>query len=59
MVYQCLLENNKTNPTDVQSSILATYKHYNDFIIASQTGSGKTFSFGVPILSEILFEKNK
>ncbi|KRX07546.1 P-loop containing nucleoside triphosphate hydrolase [Pseudocohnilembus persalinus] len=57
MVLQSLLENEFEKPTEVQSYTLSTFKHYNDFIIASHTGSGKTLSFGIPMLSEILFDK--
>ncbi|EGR33722.1 hypothetical protein IMG5_042580, partial [Ichthyophthirius multifiliis] len=57
LINQSLLECNFDTPTDIQAYVLSCYKHYNDFLVASQTGSGKTLSFGIPIMSEILFDK--
>ncbi|KAL4508501.1 hypothetical protein ABPG72_003805 [Tetrahymena utriculariae] len=57
-VLQSLKDNNFNNPTEIQAYVLNTYRNYNDFLIASQTGSGKTLSFGIPIVSEILYDKS-
>jgi superfamily II DNA/RNA helicase len=34
--------------------VYENYKHYYDFLIASQTGSGKTLSFAAPIVSDLI-----
>jgi ATP-dependent RNA helicase DDX24/MAK5 len=39
--------------------VLGNQKYYNEFIIASQTGSGKTLAFGLPLLQDILKQKEK
>ena len=53
-IVDCLYKNGYENPTEVQRIVLSNCQYYNDFIIASQTGSGKTLSFGVPIMNDIL-----
>ena len=51
----CTLQNaGYERPTTIQSEVFQNYKHYFDFLIASQTGSGKTLSFAAPIVSDLL-----
>lgn len=54
-----LTEHGMASPTQVQQIVLGNQSYYNEFIIASQTGSGKTLSFGLPILQDILRHKEK
>ncbi|MQL72219.1 hypothetical protein Taro_004527, partial [Colocasia esculenta] len=42
-----------TVPTDIQSAAIPTISQNHDVVIQSYTGSGKTFAYLLPILSEI------
>ncbi len=48
------------HPTPIQAELLTAYRNHQDFLIASQTGSGKTIAFAAPIISHLrsLIEKN-
>jgi ATP-dependent RNA helicase DeaD len=45
-------------PTDVQSEVLPLALENKDLVVKSQTGSGKTASFGIPICELIEWEEN-
>lgn len=47
------------NPTDVQQKVIPRALEGRDIIVKSQTGSGKTASFGIPICERIEIEDNK
>lgn len=40
-------------PTEVQELLLDVYSQKQDLVILSQTGSGKTAAFGIPLINEI------
>lgn len=42
-----------TQPTEVQEILLELYPQKQDLVILSQTGSGKTAAFGIPLINEI------
>jgi ATP-dependent RNA helicase DeaD len=44
-------------PTEVQSKVLPLALENNDLVVKSQTGSGKTASFGIPICEMIEWEE--
>lgn len=46
-------------PTDVQSEVIPRALHNQDLIVKSQTGSGKTASFGIPLCEMIGGEGNE
>ncbi|PYZ92398.1 RNA helicase [Salipaludibacillus keqinensis] len=46
-------------PTDVQSQVIPQALDRRDLIVRSQTGSGKTASFGIPICDMVDWEENK
>ena len=58
-VITTLQEQGFQTPTQIQTEVFNNYKHYFDFLIASQTGSGKTLSFAAPIVSELLTLEKK
>ncbi|WP_064094054.1 DEAD/DEAH box helicase [Rossellomorea aquimaris] len=47
------------NPTEVQSEVLPVALEKKDLVVRSQTGSGKTASFGIPICEMVEWEENK
>ena len=47
-----------TNPTEVQQKTLAPVLQGNDVVVRSQTGSGKTFAFALPLLQNMEKELN-
>ena len=47
------------NPTEVQSKVIPLVLENKDLVVKSQTGSGKTASFGIPICELIDWEENK
>ncbi len=50
-----LAEKGITSPTEIQAqSIPVLLKHKGDFVARSATGTGKTFAFGLPLLSRIM-----
>jgi ATP-dependent RNA helicase DeaD len=48
-----------TNPTEVQSKVIPLALEKMDLVVKSQTGSGKTASFGIPICEMIEWEEKK
>ncbi len=46
-------------PTEVQSVLIETMMEGSDVVIQSQTGSGKTAAFAIPICENIEFEPNR
>jgi len=47
------------NPTDVQRKVIRVALEKKDLIVKSQTGSGKTAAFGIPICDRIDWNENK
>lgn len=47
------------NPSEVQDKTIPSLLYGEDIIVKSQTGSGKTASFGVPICNEVKVEEGK
>ncbi len=47
------------SPTDVQKKVIPVANEGKDIIVLSKTGSGKTASFGIPIVNDILDKLNK
>lgn len=46
------------NPTDIQKEVVPLLlEHNGDFVAVSETGTGKTFAFGIPLLSRIKADK--
>lgn len=50
---------NYKTPTQVQQQVIPSVLNGNDIIVKSQTGSGKTASFAIPICHLIDWEQNK
>ncbi|HHY72134.1 MAG TPA: DEAD/DEAH box helicase [Bacillus bacterium] len=50
---------NYKNPTEVQSEVIPMALEKKDLVVKSQTGSGKTASFGIPICEMVEWEENK
>lgn len=46
-------------PTEVQEKVIPMVLKNKDIIVKSQTGSGKTAAFGIPICEEIVIENRK
>ncbi|MGN8646770.1 DEAD/DEAH box helicase [Gracilibacillus sp. HCP3S3_G5_1] len=46
-------------PTQVQSEVIPRVLQGQDLIVKSQTGSGKTAAFAIPICEKIVWEENK
>ncbi|WP_163100501.1 DEAD/DEAH box helicase [Peribacillus alkalitolerans] len=46
-------------PTEVQSEVIPVAIEKRDLVVKSQTGSGKTASFGIPICEMVEWEENK
>ena len=47
------------NPTAVQEAVIPLALEKQDIIVKSQTGSGKTVAFGIPICEQAVWEENK
>ena len=47
------------NPTEVQTKVIPLVLERIDLVVKSQTGSGKTASFGIPICEAVDWEENK
>ncbi|MGP6147429.1 DEAD/DEAH box helicase [Jeotgalibaca sp. A122] len=47
------------NPTAVQEQVLPLALEKQDIIVESQTGSGKTAAFGIPLCEDAIWEENK
>ena len=50
---------NYKNPTEVQNEVIPIAIEKKDLIVKSQTGSGKTASFGIPLCEMVKWEENK
>ena len=50
---------NYKNPTEVQAEVIPIVLEKKDLIVKSQTGSGKTASFGIPLCEMVVWEENK
>ncbi|KXT29437.1 DEAD/DEAH box helicase family protein [Candidatus Phytoplasma oryzae] len=50
---EALQELNFANPTPIQALVIPEMINGNDIIAQSQTGTGKTFSFSIPIIEKI------
>ncbi|MEK7025185.1 DEAD/DEAH box helicase, partial [Bacillus sp. FSL K6-6038] len=46
-------------PTEVQGKVIPVALEKKDLVVKSQTGSGKTASFGIPLCEMIEWEENK
>lgn len=47
------------NPTEVQEKVIPIVLENKDIVVKSQTGSGKTASFGIPLCENINWEENR
>ena len=47
------------NPSEVQKEVIPEILNKNDIVVKSQTGSGKTASFGIPLCELINEEENE
>ncbi|HJB24890.1 MAG TPA: DEAD/DEAH box helicase [Candidatus Jeotgalibaca pullicola] len=47
------------SPTKVQEEVIPLALEKQDIIVESQTGSGKTAAFGIPICEQVIWEENK
>jgi ATP-dependent RNA helicase DeaD len=50
---------NYKNPTEVQEEVIPRALEHKDLVVKSQTGSGKTAAFGIPICEMIEWEENR
>jgi len=48
-----------TSPTEVQQKVLSPALKKKDLVVKSQTGSGKTAAFGIPICEMVDWDENK
>lgn len=48
-----------TNPSDVQSKVIPEIILGKDIVVKSQTGSGKTAAFGIPLCEKVLWNDSK
>ncbi|MBM7692102.1 superfamily II DNA/RNA helicase [Peribacillus deserti] len=58
-IQRALMDLNYENPTEVQRKVIPVALEDKDLVVKSQTGSGKTASFGIPICELIRWEENK
>ncbi|MGJ9459145.1 DEAD/DEAH box helicase [Oceanobacillus sp. CF4.6] len=58
-IIKALTELEYKNPTEVQSKVIPLALEKKDLVVKSQTGSGKTASFGVPICELVDWMENK
>ncbi|MFC0273013.1 DEAD/DEAH box helicase [Metabacillus herbersteinensis] len=58
-ILRALKSLNYEKPTDVQSKVISLALEKNDIVVKSQTGSGKTAAFGIPICEMVEWEENK
>lgn len=56
---QALEEINFTTPTDIQSTVIPEIKNGRDLVVQSQTGSGKTHAFLLPLINKINLEADE
>lgn len=50
---------NYTAPTEVQQKVIPLALKGRDVVVKSQTGSGKTASFAIPICEDVDWDENK
>ena len=50
---------NYTEPTEVQQKVIPLALENKDIVVKSQTGSGKTASFAIPVAEQIDWEENR
>lgn len=48
-----------SNPTDVQTQVIPVALNKQDLVVKSQTGSGKTASYGIPLCEMVDWKENK
>src|SRR3954469_24624477 len=58
-IIRALSSLNYESPTEVQSKVIPVALEKKDLVVKSQTGSGKTASFGIPICEMVDWEENK
>lgn len=58
-IVRALSSLNYESPTEVQSKVIPVALEKKDLVVKSQTGSGKTASFGIPICELVDWEENK
>jgi ATP-dependent RNA helicase DeaD len=58
-IIKALTELEYNNPTEVQRKVIPLALDKQDLVVKSQTGSGKTASFGVPICELVDWKENK
>jgi ATP-dependent RNA helicase DeaD len=58
-IIKALTSLNYIEPTNVQKEVIPIALKKRDIIVKSQTGSGKTASFAVPLCELIQWEENK
>ncbi|MGR3763134.1 DEAD/DEAH box helicase [Rossellomorea sp. NS-SX7] len=58
-ITRALTELGYETPTEVQSKVLPVALEKKDLVVKSQTGSGKTASFGIPLCEMVEWEENK
>lgn len=58
-IVKALTSMNFTTPTEVQSKVIPLVLENRDLVVKSQTGSGKTASYGIPICEKVDWNENK
>ena len=58
-IIQALDKLGYSTPTEVQEKVVPTALEKRDLVVKSQTGSGKTAAFGIPICEMVDWEENK
>lgn len=58
-ILRALHELNMTEPTDVQRQVIPLALRKKDVIVTSQTGTGKTASYSIPICDTVDWEENR
>ena len=58
-IVRALSELGYNHPTDVQTEVIPIALEKKDLSVKSQTGSGKTAAFGIPICEMVDWEENK
>ena len=48
-----------TTPTQVQQAVISTFAKGQDLLVKSQTGSGKTAAFAIPLVENIVWEERR
>lgn len=58
-IARALANLNYDNPTEVQSEVIPLLLEKKNLVVKSQTGSGKTAAFGIPLCELVEWEENK